>query len=60
MTIKQARELNPGDEVFWKDPDQGLCSKAIVIDTIIVEDDGIVKLSDRNGGYLECWVHELF
>ena len=57
MTIEQAKELQPGDEVKWNDPDNGICSKILTIGSIVV--DGVCKINEKNGGYLECFAHEL-
>ena len=58
MTIQDAIKLQSGDEVYWTDPDDGLCSKFIVIQSIDIE-DGVCKITDIDGGYLECPPNEL-
>ena len=52
------KQLHSGDEVTWNDPDGGLCSKTIVISSIEIKGDTIC-ISDKDGGYLECFDHEL-
>lgn len=55
--------LNPGDEVYWNDPDEGVCSKHITIRTVEyhgqVGDDCIIQLTGVDGSDLECFAHEL-
>jgi len=58
MTINEANKLQEGDEVYWNDPDDGLCSKWLLIETIDIE-DGIAYILDCDGSYLECGVSEL-
>jgi hypothetical protein len=62
MTPRQVKDLKPGDEVKWNDPDRGICSAIIVIAHIEIdgeEDDSIVRLTGKDGSYLECYAHEL-
>jgi len=56
--------LQNGDDVFWKDPDDGLCSRTYTVSTIeyhgIRGDDGcIIRITDVDGNELECFAHEL-
>jgi hypothetical protein len=59
--------LSTGDEVTWTDPDDDKCSRVLRIQTIEFhgdvpgadEDDIIVKITDKDGGYLEAKVAEL-
>lgn len=67
MTLKKVRELQNGDEVFWNDPDHGVTSRHITIQSIkvLAPDDGeeygdeIVCISGKEGSELECFAHEL-
>ncbi len=60
MNIKDTKNLNNGDEVFWTDPDNGECSRHIVIQTIAIEKGSdIVSIYGKNGDYLQCFSHEL-
>ncbi|RLI48950.1 MAG: hypothetical protein DRP09_21040 [Candidatus Thorarchaeota archaeon] len=67
MTLKEVRKLHNGDEVFWNDPDDGLTSRHITIQSIKVlapDDDKdygdeIVCIHGKNGDELECFAHEL-
>lgn len=59
MSIKQAKDLRPGDQVTWNDPDEGRCSKTLTIEQIVVRSDGICMIGDTTGAYLECFAHEL-
>lgn len=58
MTMRQVRKLHQGDEVFWEDPDEGTCSKTIVIKEISIKGD-IVSITGRDGADLECFAREL-
>ncbi len=57
--------LHAGDQVYWSDPDDGKCSRNIVIGSIEyqgTEDDGenrVVVIQDRDGGIVECILREL-
>lgn len=57
MTNKQARKLQVGDEVFWTDPDHGLCSRIIKIKSIEFWGDMIAI--DGVDEELECFACEL-
>lgn len=67
MKLKQVRNLQTGDEVFWTDPDDGLTSRHIIIRSVkvLAPDDGvehgdeIVCINGQNGDELECFAHEL-
>lgn len=58
MTKSQVKKLHPGDEVHWTDPDEGLCSRTMTIQSIEVKGD-IVCIQDKNGDVLECFAKEL-
>ena len=58
MRIKDVRELNPGDEVFWNDPDDGDCSRMYTINRICISGD-IITITDVDGSDLECFAKEL-
>lgn len=50
-------KYNIGDEVFWNDPGNGLCSGYnIVIDIL---DNGIYIIESKNGSLTECYESEL-
>ena len=51
MTTEQVEKLHNDDEVYWNDPDEGICSHQIKIANI--------WLNDKNGNYLECLAEEL-
>jgi len=67
MKLEQVRKLQNGDEVFWNDPDDGLTSRNITIQSIkvLAPDDGeeygdeIVCICSKDGDELECYAHEL-
>ena len=58
MTFEEVARLRNGDEVFWNDPDEGLCSRYIIIQTIEVKGD-IVVIQEDDGTTLECFAEEL-
>lgn len=56
------KNLVPGDEVFWTDPDEGLCSRTYQVNNIVIEcEDGnyMVTIYEKNGDTLQCWIEEL-
>ena len=71
MLLKEIRELSHGDEVYWTDPDDGLCNKHITIREIQInedpddpaleedEPDAVIIIHGINGEYLECFAQEL-
>jgi hypothetical protein len=58
MKLKEVKQLHRGDEVYWNDPDNGLCSKVIQILTIRVNGN-VVQIIGMDAAYLECYAHEL-
>jgi len=58
MKLKYVKELHSGDKVHWTDPDNGLCSRQLVIGSIKINGD-IVRILDKDGNYLECLAKEL-
>lgn len=58
MTKTQIKKLHSGDEVYWTDPDDGLCSRTLTIQSIEVKGD-IVRIQDKSGDVLECFAKEL-
>lgn len=65
MTLKEVRDLHPGDEVFWTDPDAGACSRYYTIQSIEVSNDmslgdlTTIRIVDVAGDVLECFAGEL-
>lgn len=65
MTRDEVLSLNPHDQVYWNDPDDGSCSRFYYIVTIDHsgphddDDDPIVKILDEDGSCLECYASEL-
>ena len=59
MTVAAAKELHSGDQVFWNDPDGGLCSRYYTIESIELFDDEMVRIYDVDGDVLECFAREL-
>jgi hypothetical protein len=58
MEKPEALNLRNGDQVYWTDPDGGICSKYITIQSISITGD-VARITDMDGEYLECYVHEL-
>lgn len=58
MKMTHIRKLHHGDEVFWNDPDDGICSRHYIIGTIEIKGN-IICITDKNGDYLECHAREL-
>jgi hypothetical protein len=58
MDIKKARKLLPVDEVYWEDPDEGKRSRYLTIRNIEIVGE-VIQITDMDGGYLECFAHEL-
>ena len=59
MKIKQALKLHSGDEVFWNDPDNGLCSRQYCISEIKHLGGKAFSILDKDGSHLECFCNEL-
>jgi hypothetical protein len=66
MTYKEVLKLQPGDEVYWNDPDDGVCSRYYRIQSIDVAPNmgacgrhTVVHIQDVDGSSLECFPHEL-
>ena len=58
MKMKHVKKLMSCDVVTWTDPDNGKCSRTMVISSIKIKGN-VVCIEDRNGGYLECLAEEL-
>lgn len=58
MDIKEVKQLDSGFKVFWKDPDEGKCSRYYTISKISIRGD-IVCITDIDSSYIECLAHEL-
>lgn len=58
MTMQEVWSLHTGDEVFWNDPDDGLCSRLYVIQSIRIDDD-IITITEPDGSELQCFASEL-
>ena len=63
MTYNEAKQLHPGDEVYWNDPDDGACSRHLTILTIDVHPDNgpdtVVSIMEVDGSVVECFLKEL-
>jgi hypothetical protein len=58
MKIQQAKQLQFGDEVYWNDPDNGLCSRSITIREVRIVGN-MLCIYGVDGYYLECFPKEL-
>lgn len=59
MRIDQVKKLHQGDEVFWNDPDEGLCSRTLKIHSIELRFPNVVKIEEVDGSVVECFAREL-
>lgn len=61
LTANHVKYLQPGDKVFWNDPDNGHCSREYTIGSICYQTAGgnLVRITEDNGSVLECPFHEL-
>lgn len=51
-------KLQKGDQVYWRDPDEGIGSRIYTIETISLSGD-IVRIMESDGSVLECFKWEL-
>jgi len=58
MSLRQIHRLHRDDQVFWRDPDAGLCSRLYTILSIWIKGN-IVTIVDMRGDVLECYAREL-
>jgi hypothetical protein len=56
---EDGEQIQTGDEVFWTDPDQGKCSRHLIVQTIEIRQCMSVRIVDVEGGELECFASEL-
>jgi hypothetical protein len=60
MNREEVEQLKSGDIVFWRDPDNGICSRVLTIQTIITCDyDDHAEIIELDGGYLSIPFSEL-
>lgn len=60
MVLKTVKQLRPGDEVHWTDPDDGECGRAYTIASIeIFPESHSVRIVEDTGDVLEAFIHEL-
>lgn len=58
MRLERARQLVPGDTVYWNDPDNNTCSRWLVIQYIDIIGN-VVRICEFDGSVVECFVREL-
>jgi hypothetical protein len=58
MKLKEIENLQNGDEVFWTDPDDGIGSRHIIIQSIKINGE-VICITGDDGSELECYDHEL-
>jgi hypothetical protein len=60
MTREEVESLQSGDIVFWRDPDDGICSRVLTIGVIITCDhDDRAEINDSEGNYFSVPFSEL-
>lgn len=63
MTYKEVKRLRNGDEVYWNDPDEGVCSRYLQIQSVDVGADNgdltVVSIMEIDGSVVECFLKEL-
>jgi len=59
MKLIYAKQLHSGDEITWNDPDDGLCSRSMIICEIKYKGNGAFSIIDTNGNHLECFACEI-
>jgi hypothetical protein len=63
MNLKTAKALRPGDGVKWNDPDEGRCSRHLIIQEVRILGNffrnNVAVIMDTNGDCLECFIEEL-
>ena len=63
MTFEEAKQLRPGDKVYWNDPDNSACSRYLTIKTInVYPDEGpvtVVSIMEPDGDVVVCFLKEL-
>lgn len=58
MDKQTAQNLTTGDEVFWTDPDDNICSRYLTIQSIEIVGD-VFRITAKDGDYLEGFISEL-
>lgn len=53
------KHLHPGDQVMWTDPDNGVCSRTLIILKVEYLSEDVVRITDTEGIDLEAFLHEL-
>jgi hypothetical protein len=60
MLLNEIKQLRAGDEVYWNDPDNDLCSRYLIVDSYeIFEDLGVVVITDIDGDVVSAFFGEL-
>ena len=59
MTLDEVKLLQRGDQVFWRDPDNDICSRYYHILEIHWREDEMVSITDILGDELQCLAQEL-
>jgi len=50
-------EIHEGAEVYWNDPDAGICSGYYTVYRFL--NDDVVVLTNKQGSLVEAFIHEL-
>jgi hypothetical protein len=65
MKIQEKRLLNIGDEVYWVDPDDSLCSGVYKVQEIrtstgrVIDEDSVLVLTSSRGSVTDVYASEL-
>ena len=57
MKLSEARQIKPGDKVFWNDPSK-TCSRIYDVKYVEIENN-IILIEEPDGSVLECYAKEL-
>ena len=58
MKLHEVKQLQPGDEVYWSDPDNDIASRDMTIGSISIKGE-VIHIVDTERCYLECFANEL-
>jgi len=59
MTYTAVKRLNPGDAIYWNDPDSGIASRTLVIRSIDASRPDLIVIEAADDSVLECLPREL-
>jgi len=60
MKLEDIAALQSGDQVYWNDPDDGLCSRMYTIESITSHSEtGVVTITEKDGSVIDAYFNEL-